>query len=302
MIDEFTKQDIPFFNYDIYDLLYMGYGDTVPDNRLPRRGHDVREEQRRPDPGPGARAVRRIWTSLDALAGRKDSVLKGWAASYRQAYNEGVRGKLEPNAVFAPGSVLEQEVPEREDPQLLHPALQGQGSRGAEPHPPAAADGRRGAGADQAVAGARLPRSTAPSETRSTRLPAGHVLHADGAGAEALGPGDARRGQLRAVPVLLRRDGVEWPAAQQHRRRPLGRACCIRVPSRAPAAGAAKSPGQGAQQARRRRLAARSRQHLGLRVRGLDALPVRRQVEAARTPASPATRSAADRSTTSTCW
>ena len=37
MADRVHRQDIPFFNYDIYDLLYMGYGDTVPDNRLPRR-------------------------------------------------------------------------------------------------------------------------------------------------------------------------------------------------------------------------------------------------------------------------
>ena len=30
MIDEFTRQGIPFFNRDVYDLFYMGYGDTVP--------------------------------------------------------------------------------------------------------------------------------------------------------------------------------------------------------------------------------------------------------------------------------
>ena len=30
MADEFTRQGIPFFNRDVYDLFYMGYGDTVP--------------------------------------------------------------------------------------------------------------------------------------------------------------------------------------------------------------------------------------------------------------------------------
>ena len=30
MAAEFTRQGIPFFNRDVYDLLYMGYGDTVP--------------------------------------------------------------------------------------------------------------------------------------------------------------------------------------------------------------------------------------------------------------------------------
>ncbi len=31
---EFNRQGIPFFNRDIYDLFYMGYGDTVPCHRL----------------------------------------------------------------------------------------------------------------------------------------------------------------------------------------------------------------------------------------------------------------------------
>ena len=112
MIDEFTKQDIKFFNYDIYDLLYMGYGDTVPTTGFLGAGMTFEKNNADPIQDRVREQYVAIWTSLDALAGRKDSVLKGWAASYRQAYNEGVRGKLEPNAVFAPGSVLEQEVPD----------------------------------------------------------------------------------------------------------------------------------------------------------------------------------------------
>lgn len=27
---EFDRRDIPYFNRDVYDLFYMGYGDTVP--------------------------------------------------------------------------------------------------------------------------------------------------------------------------------------------------------------------------------------------------------------------------------
>ncbi|MFC4059313.1 hypothetical protein ACFOWE_13485 [Planomonospora corallina] len=30
MIEEFTARRIPFFNRDVYDLFYPGYGDTVP--------------------------------------------------------------------------------------------------------------------------------------------------------------------------------------------------------------------------------------------------------------------------------
>ena len=50
-----------------------------------------------------------------------------------------------------------------------------------------------------------------------------HLLGPDGPAPEALGAGDAQRGHLHAVPVLLRRDGVEPAAAVQRRRRLLRR-------------------------------------------------------------------------------
>ena len=111
MIDEFTKQDIAFFNYDIYDLLYMGYGDTVPTTGFLGAGMTFEKNNADPIQDRVHEQYVALWTSLTALAGRKDSVLRGWAASHRQAFKEGLRGKLEPNAVFAPGSVLEQQVP-----------------------------------------------------------------------------------------------------------------------------------------------------------------------------------------------
>lgn len=112
MQQEFTEQDIPFFNYDIYDLLYMGYGDTVPTTGFLGAGMTFEKNNADPIEDRVHEQYVAVWTSLSALAGRKSAVLKGWAASYRQAYQQGVRGKLEPNAVFAPGSVLEQQVPD----------------------------------------------------------------------------------------------------------------------------------------------------------------------------------------------
>ena len=50
---EFNRQGIPFFNRDVYDLFYMGYGDTVPATGFNCRRHDLREEQRRPDRATG---------------------------------------------------------------------------------------------------------------------------------------------------------------------------------------------------------------------------------------------------------
>ncbi len=109
---EFTDQDIPYFNYSIYDLLYMGYGDTVPTTGFLGAGMTFEKNNADPIEDRVREQYVAVWTSLNALAGHKKSVLKGWAASYREAYREGVRGKLEPNQVFAPGSVLEQQVPD----------------------------------------------------------------------------------------------------------------------------------------------------------------------------------------------
>ena len=50
MVDEFTRQGIPFFNRDVYDLFYMGYGDTVPSTGFIAAGMTF-EGQRRPGRG-----------------------------------------------------------------------------------------------------------------------------------------------------------------------------------------------------------------------------------------------------------
>ena len=110
--DQFTEQDIPFFNYDIYDLLYMGYGDTVPTTGFLGAGMTFEKNNADPIQDRVHEQYVALWTSLTRWPARRTRCCRGWAASYRQAYSEGVRGKLEPNAVFAPGSVLEQEVPD----------------------------------------------------------------------------------------------------------------------------------------------------------------------------------------------
>ena len=240
-----------------------------------------------------------LWTSLDALAGRKRLGAQGLGSVLPTGLQRGRTGQARAQCRLRARQRARAGGAEREDPQLLHPALEGEGRRGAEPRSVGCSGWMSRCGS--LTKPLRVPdyREYGAKRDTATRLPARDVLHPDGAGAEALGPGDARRGQLRAVPVLLRRDGVERSVAQQHRRRPFRRRTASALQA-GEAQAAAKSPGQGQQQAQRRRLAARPRQHLGLRVRGLDALPVRGQVEAARTPASPATRSAAVRSTTST--
>ena len=57
MADEFTRQGIPFFNRDVYDLFYMGYGDTVPSTGFIAAGMTFEKASGDPDPAAGLRAV-----------------------------------------------------------------------------------------------------------------------------------------------------------------------------------------------------------------------------------------------------
>jgi hypothetical protein len=112
MQDQFDEDGIPYFNYDIYDLLYMGYGDSVPTTGFLGASMTYEKGGESPIQQRTDEQYLATWTSMYALASGKAAILRGLAANYRQAYWEGVRGQLEPNEVFAPGSTLELQVPD----------------------------------------------------------------------------------------------------------------------------------------------------------------------------------------------
>ncbi len=111
MQDAFTDRGIPFFNYETYDMFYMGYGDTVPTTGFLSAGMTFEKDGYDGYPRRVREQQLAIWASLSALAGAKEGVLTGWAAAYRQALAEGRKGRLEGNRVWAPGSTLERTVP-----------------------------------------------------------------------------------------------------------------------------------------------------------------------------------------------
>ena len=97
---EFTRQGIPFFNRDVYDLFYMGYGDTVPSTGFIAAG--MTYEKHNGDP-ISARAYEQYvaqWVSLSQGAIRKQEILSEWAAAWREAYAQGQAGLLEPNELI----------------------------------------------------------------------------------------------------------------------------------------------------------------------------------------------------------
>ena len=232
MQQEFGRQKIPYFNYAVYDLFYQGYGDTVPTTAF--GGAGMTFEKSGYD-GIGKRLYEQyvaIWTSLSAAATHKADILTGLASSYREAQQQGADGVLEPNEVVQPENTVQNEVP---DIRVRHYFLRAddpsKAARGPGAGPPAAADGRRRPAAHRTADRAGLH---AVLRVGVVDDPAGrHLLDPDGAGAEALGAGDAQREHLHAVPVLLRRDRVEPAAAVQRCRRPVRRRALARLGSRA---------------------------------------------------------------------
>lgn len=121
---EFDQRDIRYFNYSVYDLFAMNYGDTVPTAGF--LGAGMTFEKNNAD--TITRRVREqyiaIWTSVSQLASHKARVLRGWAASYRQAYRQGKRGTLERNQVWAPGNEVTRQVPDERVRHYFIPADQ----------------------------------------------------------------------------------------------------------------------------------------------------------------------------------
>lgn len=111
MSDWFDREGWNYFNYSVYDLLYMGYGDTVPTTMFNAASMTFEKGGDSPI-GPRTRQQHgATFASMVELAADKRAFLIGLARSYREAAAEGARGELEPNAVFAPGSELQLQVP-----------------------------------------------------------------------------------------------------------------------------------------------------------------------------------------------
>jgi Zinc carboxypeptidase len=112
MQDEFDSRGIPYFNYDVYDLFYAGYGDTVPANGFGAAGMTFEKTSSHPAAQRVFEQYLTQWTSLNEAAASKDAILRDWRRSWVEAAAQGESGVLEPNAVYEPGNEVVQEVPD----------------------------------------------------------------------------------------------------------------------------------------------------------------------------------------------
>ena len=97
---EFNRQEIPFFNRNLYDLFYMGYGDTVPATGFISAGMTYEKNNEDPISERAYEQYVAQWVSLSQGAIRKREILEEWASAWREAYQQGVDGFLEPNELI----------------------------------------------------------------------------------------------------------------------------------------------------------------------------------------------------------
>ncbi|MGH2788306.1 MAG: M14 family zinc carboxypeptidase [Actinomycetota bacterium] len=112
MAREFERQGIPYFNRDIYDLFYMGYGDTVPSTGFISAGMTFEKSSGDPIEQRTYEQYVTQWISLSQGARHRKSILTRWHNAWVEAFEQGVAGRLEPNKIINPGNEVETEVPE----------------------------------------------------------------------------------------------------------------------------------------------------------------------------------------------
>ena len=108
MAEEFERQGIDYFNRDVYDLFYMGYGDTVPATGFISAGMTYEKGSESPISERSYEQYLTQWVSLSQAAIRKTEILTEWAGAWREAYRQGQRGALEPNELINPGDLVTQ--------------------------------------------------------------------------------------------------------------------------------------------------------------------------------------------------
>ncbi len=108
----FGRFTIPYFNGDVYDLLYMGYGDSVPTTGFNAAGMTFEKA----NGDPAEQRVREqyvaIWATLSAAGAKDDELLTEWRAEHVTAYQQGVAGQLEPNQLYWEGASITNPVPD----------------------------------------------------------------------------------------------------------------------------------------------------------------------------------------------
>ncbi|WP_285695025.1 M14 family zinc carboxypeptidase [Actinomadura sp. NBRC 104412] len=110
---EFGRQGVDFFNRDVYDLFYQGYGDTVPATGFHAAGMTYEKGGDSPYPDKVREQYIAQWASLSAGAANRHKILTEWRKMTVDAYKQGKAGQLEPNQIYNPPNEIDRPVPDR---------------------------------------------------------------------------------------------------------------------------------------------------------------------------------------------
>ncbi|WP_157430811.1 M14 family zinc carboxypeptidase [Actinomadura macra] len=113
MAAEFTRQGIDYFNRDVYDLFYQGYGDSVPTTAFHAAGMTYEKGDGSPYPERVKEQYLTQWVSLSAAARNRHRILSEWRQMAVDAYEQGKAGRLEPNQIYNPPNQVDRPVPAR---------------------------------------------------------------------------------------------------------------------------------------------------------------------------------------------
>ena len=142
---EFTRQHIQFFTNKVFDFFAMVYGDTVPATAFSAAGMTFEKANFDPIAQRTYEHYVTHWVSISQGALNREDILQDWHSAWVEAFRQGLAGELEPNEVNDRGNTVQLPVPEREGAPLLPAGRRsGEGGRGADARPAAAANGRGG--------------------------------------------------------------------------------------------------------------------------------------------------------------
>ncbi|MEU5846612.1 M14 family zinc carboxypeptidase [Saccharopolyspora shandongensis] len=112
MQQAFGRFGIPYFNGRSYDLMYLGYGDTVPLTGFNAAGMTFEKSSGDPTPERVGEQYTAIWATLMAAGAQNDGMLAEWRAEHLEAYRQGAAGELEPNRLYWNDGEISNPVPD----------------------------------------------------------------------------------------------------------------------------------------------------------------------------------------------
>jgi hypothetical protein len=112
MADAFDRFEIPFFNGEPYDLLYMGYGDSTPTTGFNAAGMTFEKHNGDPTAVRVREQYVAIWATLNAAGAQDQQLLRDWRTEHVTAYQQGLAGELEPNQLYFQGTEIVNPVPD----------------------------------------------------------------------------------------------------------------------------------------------------------------------------------------------